>query len=193
VIWYHHISSDIVVKGDVMSINMVRAFAKKRGACMEAREWLATQTDPRVAWGLCERPDWMIWYAGRRNVDRKVLVRIACECAKTALQFVSENENRPRLAIEVAERWIVGDAAIEEVRAAAAYTYADDAAPTAAYAAAATAYADDATATATYAAAYAAAAADDADDDADDDARKRANIQMCAIVRKHVSYENIAL
>ena len=51
------------------------AFARDRGACAEARLWLNTQTDPRVAWEMCERPDWMIWYARRRNVERKVLVQ----------------------------------------------------------------------------------------------------------------------
>ena len=120
------------------------AFARDRGACAEARDWLATQTDPRTAWETCERPDWMIWYARRRNVERKVLVRIACDCARTALRFVPEGEDRPRLAIEAAERWTLGEATIDEVRAAAA-------------AAAAVAYAADAAADAAAAAAYAAA------------------------------------
>lgn len=61
------------------------AFARDRGACAEARLWLNTQTDPHVAWEMCERPDWMIWFARRRSVERKVLVRIACDCARTAL------------------------------------------------------------------------------------------------------------
>ena len=163
------------------------AFARDRGACAEARLWLNTQTDPRVAWEMCEQPDWMIWYARRRNVERKVLVRIACDCARTALRFVPEGEDRPRLAIEAAERWTLGEATIDEVRAAAdaaaAYAAAD------VYAAAADAYA--AAAYAAYAAyadyaayaAYAAAAY----------ARKQANIQMCQIIRTHLRYEDVAL
>ena len=157
------------------------AFARDRGACAEARLWLNTQTDPRVAWEMCERPDWMIWYARRRNVERKVLVRIACDCARTALRFVPEGEDRPRLAIEAAERWTRNEATIDEVRVAAARAalYAADAADAAADAAAkAAAYAADA-------AAYAAADAADA--------RKRANIQMCRIVRSHLRYEDVAL
>ena len=97
------------------------AFARDRGACAEARLWLNTQTDPHVAWEMCERPDWMIWFARRRSVERKVLVRIACDCARTALRFVPEGEDRPRLAIEAAERWTRGEATIDEVRVAAAY------------------------------------------------------------------------
>jgi hypothetical protein len=124
------------------------AFARDRGACEEARLWLNTQTDPHVAWEMCERPDWMIWFARRRSVERKVLVRIACDCARTALRFVPEGEDRPRLAIETAERWTRNEATIDEVRAAAAaaayaaaYAVADAAAAYAAYAAADAAYA----------------------------------------------------
>ena len=142
------------------------AFARDRGACAEARLWLNTQTDPHVAWEMCERPDWMIWFARRRSVERKVLVRIACDCARTALRFVPEGEDRPRLAIETAERWTRNEATIDEVRAAA---YVADAA---AYAAA------DVAADVADVAAY---------------ARKQANIQMCQIIRTHLRYEDVAL
>ena len=150
------------------------AFARDRGACREARSWLTTQTDPHVAWETCERPDWMIWYARCRNVERKVLVRIACDCARTALRFVPEGEDRPRLAIEAAERWTQDEATIDEVRVAA-YAAADAAAD-AANAADAAAYAADAAAAA-----------------ADAYARKQANIQMCQIIRTHLRYEDVAL
>ena len=147
------------------TIEDVKAFAHAKSACPEAMRWLATQIDPATAWETCKRPDWMIWLAARRGVDRKTIVRVACACARTSLRFVPEGEDRPRLAIETAERWCDDRATIEEVRAAA---YA------AAYAAAA-AYADDAEAAdadAAYAAAYAAAdaaayAAADAADAAD--------------------------
>ena len=172
------------------------AFARDRGACAEARRWLNTQTDPHVAWEMCERPDWMIWYARQRGVERKVLVRIACDCARTALRFVPEGEDRPRLAIEAAERWTQDEATIDEVRVAA---YAAYVAAEAAYVAyvAADAYA----AYAAYAAANAAYVAADADAAAADavaayaaaDARKQANIQVCQIIRTHLRYEDVAL
>ena len=181
------------------TIEDVKAFAHAKSACPEAMRWLATQIDPATAWETCKRPDWMIWLAARRGVDRKTIVRVACACARTSLRFVPEGEDRPRLAIETAERWCDDRATIEEVRAAAyaaayaaaaAYADADDAAYAAAYAAAA-AYADDADADdadAAYAAAYAAA---DAAAYADADARRQANIQMCQIVREHISFEMI--
>ena len=99
-----------------MTINNVVDFGKSKGACVEALRWLSTQTDAEQAWLTCERPDWMIWYAARRGVDRNVLVRIACDCARTALRFVPAGEDRPRIAIETTERWIAGEATIAEVR-----------------------------------------------------------------------------
>ena len=186
------------------------AFARDHNACREARSWLNTQTDPHVAWETCERPDWMIWFARRRSVERKVLVRIACDCARTALRFVPEGEDRPRLAIEAAERWTRGEATIDEVRVAAAYAaaYAADTvaftADAAAYAANAAADAAADAADAAYAAAdaaadvayaaYAADAADNADPGvAYANARKQANIQVCQIIRTHLRYEDVAL
>ena len=100
------------------TIDAVVRFGKSKGACREAMEWLSTQTDPQLAWESCTHLDWMIWYARQRGVDTKALVRIACDCARTALRFVPEGEDRPRLCIETTERWIVGDATIDEVRIA---------------------------------------------------------------------------
>ena len=179
------------------TIEDVKAFAHAKSACPEAMRWLATQIDPATAWETCKRPDWMIWLAARRGVDRKTIVRVACACARTSLRFVPEGEDRPRLAIETAERWCDDRATIEEVRAAAdaayaAYAYAAADAADAAYA---YAYAADA-AYAAYAYAYAYAAADAAYAAyayayAYADARRQANIQMCQIVREHISFEMI--
>ena len=109
--------------------------------------------------------------------DRRVGVWLACAVARSALWHVPAGEDRPRLAIETAERWVRGQATVGECRAAAdaadaaayaaayaayaAAAYAADAAHVAAYAAAADA-ADAASAAnaAAYAAAYAAADAD---------------------------------
>jgi hypothetical protein len=134
------------------------------GACEDATEWVRAQTadDAQSIWDSCERGDWMLWLAGRAGVDRKLLVRAACLCAREALRYVPAGEDRPRIAIETAEAWTRGEATIDRVRAAAdaadaayAATYAADAA-CAAYAAACAADAAYAAACATYAATYAA-------------------------------------
>ena len=123
---------------------------QNRHACKEATEWVTAQTgDAQQIWNLCQRPDWMLWFAGRQSIDRKILVLIAAACARTSLKFVPPGEDRPRLAIETAEAWARGEITMEQVQNAAY------AAARAAYAAAA---AD--AASAAYAAADAARAAD---------------------------------
>ena len=110
-------------------------YLRSLGACTEAREWAEPYATLAEAWVACERADWLLWYAGKRGVDRKILVRAACACARTVLPYVPVGEDRPRLAIEMAERWCDGLATLQEVSAAAAYSAAVDA-YAAAYAAA---------------------------------------------------------
>ena len=148
-------------------------------ACPEARKWAAGYSTLAEAWTACERADWLLWYAGKRGVDRKILVRAACACARTALPHVPPGEDRPRLAIELAEAWCNGCATIAEVRTAA---------NAAAVANAAAAYAANAAADAAYAAAYAAyaaacAASYSANAAANAAARSKAHLEMCVLVR----------
>jgi hypothetical protein len=151
------------------NITPFQSYLARMDACCEARSWAAGRT-AQQAWAECERPDWLLWWARAAKVDRRLLVRAACACARTVLQYAPAGEQRPLRAIETAEAWCDGNATIEQVRSAAdaasaaayataaasaAYAaYATDAASAAAYAADAAAYAADAAA---YAAAYAAA------------------------------------
>jgi len=116
-------------------------------ACKDARDWCADRSI-ESAWKECERGDWMLWLAAKL-LERKIVVRAACACARTSLKFVKPGEDRQRIAIETAEKWCDGNASIEEVKCADAAADAADAAADAA---------DDA----------ADAAADDAADDAGD-------------------------
>ena len=105
---------------------MLRDRLVKMGACAEAVEWVGGR-NITAAWAECERADWMLWLAGR-VVAREPVVLAACACARTALRYVLAGEDRPRVAIEMAERWARGEATIAEVRSAAAAAYAADAA-----------------------------------------------------------------
>ncbi len=161
------------------------------GACDEAVEWAGKQESAATAWRDCQRGDWMLWLLGKLSgkpdsVKRRKLVLCACECARLSLKYVKRGEERPRIAIETAEKWARGDGpTLDDVRAAADAAYADAAAAYAADAAAAyaaadaadAAYADaDAAYAAANAAAYAAAA----------DAARTKTLAVCAdIVRKH--------
>jgi hypothetical protein len=86
-------------------------------ACAPAREWVGNRTVAQ-AWAECSRGDWLIWWAERTGVDRRLVVRAACACARLALPYVPEGEDRPRLAIETAEAWARGEATLDYVRAA---------------------------------------------------------------------------
>ena len=86
------------------------------GACAEAVKWAGRKT-PKKAWETCKRGDWLLWIADKLNVGRKLLVLAACACARTALKYVPAGEERPRLAIEAAERW--ADNPTEKNKAAA--------------------------------------------------------------------------
>lgn len=122
---------------------------KSIGACEEARVWAEGKT-AKEAWEQCERVDWLFWWAGRTEKNKKTdTVLAACKIARTVLKFVPEGELRPLQAIEAAERYATDPSEGNRIAARVA-AYATDAA----YAAA---YATDAAAYATAAAAYATA------------------------------------
>lgn len=153
------------------------------GACSDSLLWLRSLppgTTPQQAWDACERPDWMLWVAGK-TLDRSKVVLIACAVARTTLHLVPEGEDRPRIAVETAEAWARGEATIDEVMGAAdaADAYDAYAAAYAAYAANAAESADAAEAAAAYAthAAEAANAANDAG------SLHRARLWLCALIR----------
>jgi hypothetical protein len=129
-------------------------------ACKEAVEFAAKFPTLQAAWDACDRGDWLLWLLGRLSgppgsESRRKLVLAACACARLALPHVKAGEDRPRLAIETAERWARQEdgVTLDMVRSAAAYA--------AAYAASDAAYADAYAASdaAAYADAYAAYAA----------------------------------
>ena len=154
--------------------------------CPEGYEWAKDKT-LKEAWSTCERGDWMLWYAAKLDVDRRLLVKAACACARLSLKLVPDGEERPRIAIETAEAWTDGKASIQDVNAAAnaaefTARIATYAAAFAAHAAIDAAYATDAAALAAYAAYAAANAANAAN--ADDDDAYAATLRVCAeIVR----------
>jgi hypothetical protein len=109
-------------------------------ACDDAIAWAEGYDSLDAAWAACERGDWMLWLAGRvagppGDDTRRPLVLAACACARLALPYIPDGEERPLRAIETAEAWARGDAGVtlEQVRFAAddAYDAADTATTTA--------------------------------------------------------------
>src|SRR5574340_201946 len=84
-------------------------------ACNSAVEWAKGYTDPERAWNECERGDWLIWLAYKLGIDEKLITAAKCDCAEPALKYVPAGEDRPRNAIEVARKWIRGEATDQEL------------------------------------------------------------------------------
>lgn len=165
----------------------------KLHACRDGALFASRYPSIREAWDACERPDWLLWFAGRRLTgegDSRTFVRIAIDVARLALPLFERHvpkDMRVRDCIEVTQRWLDGKATAGDARAAA------DAAADAAYAARAATYADaddaDAAAEAAYAANYAAYAAyADADSSDAADAAAYSAGSACSAYSAHVSY-----
>ena len=126
-------------------------------ACSQSKDWVKAQnmTSLEDAWLKCERPDWLLWFAAKRGLDRKKLVFIACQCARTALKYTKDE--RVLKCIETTEAWTRDEVSIEDLKKA---RDAADAAYASASASASAAYASAyASASAAYASAYASASA----------------------------------
>ena len=153
---------------------------KKLGACEEALEWCEDYETLEDAWANCKRGDWMLWLLGKsagapETDSRKKLVFTVCQCARLALPYIPEGEERPLKAIEIAEAWTQGKETLEAVKAAAHMAYA----AYIAYAAAHMAYAADAA----HAAAHAGYLAD-----AGDAAYAATHAAYMAYVAAHMAY-----
>jgi hypothetical protein len=158
-------------------------------ACDDAVAWVKDRT-LEEAWNECERGDWMLWLARRKNVDIKILTLAKVKCARLVEHLMTDK--RSIEALNVAERFARGLAKREELNAAAYAAYA-------AYAANAAAFAAYAAYAAAYASAYAAYAATDAASDAaayaayaSDASAKEQTLPKCAdIVRETIDVKLI--
>ena len=119
--------------------------------CEEGLAYAESFSSLQEAWDKCARGDWMLWLLGRlsrkpNTASRKKLVLTSCACIRLSLKHVPAGEERPRRAIETAERWArnagptLQEVAYAAVNAAVnAAAYAANSAATAAYFAANTA------------------------------------------------------
>src|SRR5579871_1949492 len=87
-------------------MNALQLELRRLLACSPAVAWAGGYNDAAVAWRACRRGDWLIWLAASLGVQREVLVRAACGCARLSLSFTEDE--RPLHAILMAEQWAGG-------------------------------------------------------------------------------------
>jgi len=123
--------------GLMSGIELIRGL----GACDQALVWCETQRGVRLdrVWRKCDRADWLLWIAASVGVDRRLVVRAACACAREVLpawEAYRPGDARPRVAIETAEAWTRGEATLSQAQVAASAASAASAAASVASAAA---------------------------------------------------------
>jgi hypothetical protein len=75
-------------------------------------------------WNNCQDGKYLLFWAEQdESISRQQLVYTACQVARLVLHLVEKGEDRPRVAIETAERWCKGEAIIEEVKKVAGAAY----------------------------------------------------------------------
>lgn len=92
-------------------------------ACDSAVDWsLPFGDDWERALDACPRLAWLFWLAcslvDNGYLTQQPFVAVACSCVRLTLRFIPTGEERPRIAIEVAECWMRGETTDEEVRLA---------------------------------------------------------------------------
>ena len=109
------------------------------GACDDAIKFADKHLSLKSAWEVCQRPDWMLWLlASIEHQDDKNYRLYACWCVRNTPLHDGRTvwdlltDPRSKNAVEVAERYAVGDATQEEL--ATARATAGDAAGDAAWA-----------------------------------------------------------
>ena len=98
-------------------MNNIEQFCDEHGACDAGREWaLQNCEDMHAVWNTIE-PEWLVWVATRPGVLSDSEQRLfACWCVRQVWHLL--NDERSKRAVEVAERFAVGDADEDELAAA---------------------------------------------------------------------------
>lgn len=82
---------------------------EEHGAHHDVVEWARPYGDAwERAWIECPRGDWLLGLAARGGAERAAIVRAARACAELALDYVPDDEARPRDALGAIDRWLDG-------------------------------------------------------------------------------------
>ena len=102
-----------------MSRQEIADFCNTHNACSDGRDWALDSCESMHDVWLTARPDWLIWVATRPEVlsDRDLRL-FACWCARQVWHLLKDD--RSKNAVIVAEKYAVGEATAEELKAAEA-------------------------------------------------------------------------
>jgi hypothetical protein len=89
---------------------------KAIGACEKALEWVGDRS-LEEAWAECDRGDWMLWYLSKTGYDKRKLTLVKVKCVRLVQHLL--HDERSLKALDVAERYALGEASEEELREAA--------------------------------------------------------------------------
>ena len=100
-------------------------------ACSDAIEWAGKKEINNVV-KQCPRGDWLLWLGQRLNLPLNKMTLAKARCAKTVINLMTDG--RSVNAVNVAERFGLDEATLEELNSAASASYAAAAASASAYA-----------------------------------------------------------
>jgi hypothetical protein len=100
---------------------------KEMDACAQALAYLEKQSSYQEAWENCTRGDWMLWLLGKvldegNEVEFRRLTLAKARCSKLVIDLICDDYSKK--AVEVAEKFGLGEATREELDSAAADAYA---------------------------------------------------------------------
>ena len=108
-----------------MAIRPHISLLKSLQACGEARTWAATQPDLETCWRTCNRTEWMIWLLHELgHQDDKAYRLYTCWCVRNTpladgrTTWDLLTDDRSKAAVEVAEKFAIGEATQDELAAA---------------------------------------------------------------------------
>jgi len=77
----------------------------------------ALSTTYQQFWETCPKGEWLLyWIVKEKSTEHKLIVHAACQCARLALPYCKDKQQRPLKAIETTEKWCRGEATLEEVK-----------------------------------------------------------------------------
>jgi hypothetical protein len=95
----------------------IENYLQKHNACREGAAYARTQKSLAEVWDNCPKLEWLFWMLAKQpNKPEKELRLFAVWCARQVQHLMKDKRSLD--ALDVAERFALGKASVEELRAA---------------------------------------------------------------------------